>query len=301
MSQIPPAYPQNVNMNVDAAGNIATELPCRKCGYTLRGLPAAGRCPECGAAVGLSIHGDLLRFSNPKWVRTLQRGVKLIIAGIAVIILGVIVAVVAGVVVPALRPNIQFLTYLISLAGSLLMVIGAWFLTEPDPSGIGEERYGTSRKIIRIALAVGLVNSALQFVQQMSTVAREVRMVLAIIAGLAGLVGLVGQFAQLNYLSKLALRIPDLKLAERARFLMYAIGISYGVILVFGVVIGVAAATSSASNPPTGVAVLACPMGIAAIALIIFGIMYLLMLERLGKRFGEEATEAERTWASVGS
>ena len=29
---VPPAYPQNVNMNVDAAGNVATELPCRKCG-----------------------------------------------------------------------------------------------------------------------------------------------------------------------------------------------------------------------------------------------------------------------------
>ncbi len=36
------------------------DAPCVHCGYDLRGLPANGRCPECGTAIARSIRGDLL-------------------------------------------------------------------------------------------------------------------------------------------------------------------------------------------------------------------------------------------------
>src|SRR5262245_65813461 len=104
MSYYPPPLPPQLAIPaglVDAQGFVTTDLPCRKCSYNLRGLAMNGRCPECGAAVGLSVQGDLLRFSNPLWVRTLQRGVKFIIGGIATIIIG---AIVGAVMTAALGP-----------------------------------------------------------------------------------------------------------------------------------------------------------------------------------------------------
>src|ERR1041385_4800198 len=98
----------------DAPRPVEKDLACRKCGYNLRGLMTDGRCPECGTAVGLSVMGDLLRFSDPNWVDTLGRGVKLIIAGVAVLILGGVLSVAAAMV---LGP-----------APLVVVVLGGWIL-----------------------------------------------------------------------------------------------------------------------------------------------------------------------------
>src|SRR5687768_14962896 len=76
-----------------AGGQLAHDVACRKCGYNLRGLDANGRCPECGTAVGYSLHGDLLRFCDPNWVDTLHRGTRMFIWGVVLVVLGAIAAV----------------------------------------------------------------------------------------------------------------------------------------------------------------------------------------------------------------
>ena len=50
---------------VNDAGLVVADVPCRKCSYNLRGMNVASRCPECGAPVGVSVHGSLLRYSDP--------------------------------------------------------------------------------------------------------------------------------------------------------------------------------------------------------------------------------------------
>jgi hypothetical protein len=41
--------------NVESQSSIDGDLPCLRCEYNLRGLPAEGNCPECGEQIGASL------------------------------------------------------------------------------------------------------------------------------------------------------------------------------------------------------------------------------------------------------
>ena len=115
----------------DEAGAIISDVVCRRCGYNLRGLREAGRCPECGTPIGLSTHGDLLRFADPTWVEKLALGVKWMLWGIVVSIGVGILGSCPG-RATAGGPAIQ---QVFGLLGSLVGLYGAWLLTSPDPAG----------------------------------------------------------------------------------------------------------------------------------------------------------------------
>lgn len=160
---------------VQTTGLVNTDAPCRKCGYNLRGMDVQGRCPECGAPVGLVVHGTLLKYSNPKWVWGLKRGVSLIIWGIIIMIF----AMVAGFVLAAtVSPQALVLMGVAWVLLYAMMLMGWWLLTEQDPSGLGEDDYDTSRKIIRITLVIGLVSTLLSLAERFGklppTVARTI-------------------------------------------------------------------------------------------------------------------------------
>lgn len=65
---------------VDADGRVVVEVPCRGCGYNLRGIAADGGCPECGHAVADALRDDRPEFSDPKWLRRVVLGGKLFVA-----------------------------------------------------------------------------------------------------------------------------------------------------------------------------------------------------------------------------
>jgi hypothetical protein len=241
--------------------------------------------------VGLSALGNLIRYSDPRWVRTLQRGARFIIYGIAVIIIGTLIGAFIAAAVGAAG---VVLLGIVIVGGYVLFLSGWWQLTEPDPSGIGEEQYGTARKIIRIALILGVINQVLNIIVGAAAPPPSVRVAIQIIGFMIGIVGVIGIFAQLQYLGKLALRIPDDNLAARARFLMFALGIGYAALLVVGLA---AALMASGGRVSPALGAVGCFAGIIGLAVIIFAIMYLLMIEKLGKRFGDEASAAEQTWA----
>src|SRR5437763_2552116 len=63
----------------DTLASIDADIPCRLCGYDLRGLRRDGRCPECGDAVTLSIAAASastrrLTLCDPVWLRSLIAG-----------------------------------------------------------------------------------------------------------------------------------------------------------------------------------------------------------------------------------
>jgi hypothetical protein len=273
---------------------VAADVPCRKCQYNLRGLPADGKCPECGAPVRLSIRGTLIRYSDPAWIDTLRRGINCIMIGVLTAILGYFAGACLSRGVGNSIPSI-----LLSLCSSVLLVAGGWFLTAPDPGGVGEDAYGTSRKVIRVTLAIRVASDLIGFAETTGTFPPDVRRMMVLIGFIASAGGVVGWVATLNYLSKLADRIPDDWLAQRAQFLMYAIGICNGI---FVAIIGFIALSVGPGRGPSpssamgSIMGLACIMIIAGIALLIFYVMYLSLLDKLNKQLKEQAELARRSW-----
>lgn len=271
-------------------GSLGADIPCRKCGYNLRGLNVEGKCPECGTMVGLSVSGDLLRFSDPEWVQGLGSGVRLILWGVVVMI----VAMAAGVVLTLMREKL--LGSLMTLGAQGLSLAGWWILTRPDPSGIGEDRYGKARQIIRIGLIGGMVGSGCYIVAQDSIgYEQDTALIIHFVGQILALVGLV---AQLQYLKKLAVRIPDDGLKERAGFLQHALGWTYGVSMAGGMAMMVLA---KMKKPQSSMMVgFGCGAAIVGMVMLVFWIMFLVMIGKFGKRFKEQAEYGRQAWAGQG-
>jgi len=223
-----PLAPSNL---FDDDGVIATDIACRRCAYNLRGLREDGRCPECGTPVGLSTSGDLLRFADPDWVEKLARGVRLMLWGLLITI---VVSVIVGCIVGA-TGSPEMLTKVVSLLSGLLILYGAWLLTTPDPSRIGEDRYVTARRVIRFCLIAGLIGEAFEIAKDgISPAPWVLTILLTALAVILQLTGVVGEFAKFRYIENLADRIPNRKLASFARFMRWAFCIGLTAMILLG-------------------------------------------------------------------
>jgi hypothetical protein len=285
---------------VDAGGVVTASVPCRRCAYNLRSLSVAARCPECGAPVGVSVHGDLLRYGDPQWLQNLSAGANLVLWGICV---NLFVTIVGGRIAAAAIG--EWIVPLFGIAGSFVQLYGAWLLTEPDPSGLGENRYGRARQTIRVAMVVGVLGAFLQFYVGTSNPSEEVRFAVTVAWTAAMLVGVAGQFAMLHYLNRLAQRIPDDALARSARVVFWGYG---STMLVIALLAGATAlsipllnrGTPARAGLGTGVLGAAAVGGcVAVIAAGVFGILFLFLLKRLSTAFADQAALSRALWAGA--
>jgi hypothetical protein len=297
---------------LDASGRLDEDVTCRKCGYNLRGLSSQGVCTECGTAVGRSMMGDLLRFSDPQWVRSVASGMDWILVGILILILStcLLSAVLKAVGYP---PGYAMLWQVFV---SIFPLVGYWKLTNPDPGGLEESRLNSHRKVVRITTIVSFLASPMQLlVPHMGP----------IVAGIFGVVAvinyLVSTIALFTFARLMALRIPDDKLARNCKTLMWFMVVSLILIVVvfaFGAAMytppaTTGVATTGSSGAVTGAAVTRAPIarGSAAsigaavggctfmVLMLVAAIWCIVLFFRFRAAFHEAARLALQSWAAT--
>jgi hypothetical protein len=295
---------------LDPEGRIAEDLPCRACGYNLRGQALAARCPECALAVSLSARSDLLRFSDPEWIGRLVKGMRLILIGLIVGVAIQIGAAVAGVAMATAGAAIwtSFLTAAMFVGGAVavIVVVGVWMLTTPEPTQLGTEPPASARRLARWCLTVQIATTVLQLSSSgnvgvagppapaggASTALAAATIVLVIVV-------MIGYGAGFVYLRRLALRGPMPSLARHTRIVMWGylatqgLGVALWVLFLFAL-----NTVITPAGPVVGGTMVAAAVGGCAVALgsLVFGIWGLVLLLRYAALFKGAAAAARETW-----
>jgi len=302
-------------LTLDAEGRIAQDLPCRACGYNLRGHARDALCPECSAPVILSARSDLLRFSDPDWIERLAKGMRLIIIGlvsatalqIALAALGLVLTTSGTLAFGALMATAGFL----SAGLSVIVVVGVWWLTTPDPARAEREPTLSVRKFTRWCLMVQVAAAPLQVASPTGGIgaggtglpAGPAFVAVATAGVLLSFVVLVGYATGFVYLRRLALRIPRPSLARHTKIVMWGylssrgLGVVVGMLFLFVFNPAVLSGTVGPTVTMVGLVIGGCVVSVGS---LVFGIWGLVLLFRYGALFKSTASAARAEWECPG-
>lgn len=214
------------------------DLLCIQCGYNLRGLPAAGACPECGVPIERSRTGDRLADANADWLRGLVRGLRLIMWGLTCLVATPILLVLGYLVLLNLDNMPHYVERTLYAAGwvlvfallvvcPILVAIGTLMVTAQEPREQERESITSNRRVARwgmiaiVAVGSGILLGELLVVRMKFPV---MHIALRVAAFLVFTVALV---ALLRWLASLMRRVPDEPLAKSvqgsAKFFTWAL------------------------------------------------------------------------------
>jgi hypothetical protein len=268
-----------------SAGSILEhDRPCTRCSYSLRGLPLAGACPECGTPVQDSLRGILLQFASAEYLAALGRGLSLVLNGILVMVVAVVLgAVMIG--ASGRSINAQLGSQAVQLIASGMIIFGYWRYTEPDPGFVGEETPGSARNVIRVTVCISagavVVRAACTWLGWPSS-GRPVLAGTREMAQVAFLTHTVAwtvqYFAVMQYTRWIARRIPDPYLVKRTKAYAWLLP-AMSVLSVIGIVLPIVAmlAFRNALAALVGVSI------IAGVSMLVALILYWNLLDRVRK------------------
>lgn len=253
----------------EAAGRVFDSAFCIDCGYELVGLRTDGVCPECGRPVDDSLRGAHLIHRSPEYVRTLTRGIGLVLNGIllwfaASFLLGpgVMLAFtmssgMSGTgAVPPYFGAIQIGIAALNVAISGMILYGYWCFTARDPGDPVRDGAPTARRVVRGAViaqaafqVISLVTTAVMYSTGVGqgfsgatpgqpTAGQTLGLVLLIVGSVVGLGAFAAWvtqfFAAMLYVKTIALRLPDPKIyrLSKSRIIACPIWCTVGILLI---------------------------------------------------------------------
>ena len=267
-----PMHPDEPNdpPQAEAAERVFDSSFCIDCGYDLIGLRTDGVCPECGRPVDDSLRGAHLIHRSPEYVRTLTRGIGLVLNGILLwFFLSFIVSpglmfglafnsgLAGSGAVNAYAATVQIGLAALGVAISGMILYGYWCFTARDPGDPIRDGAPTARRVVRgaviaqaafqvISLAITTLISStgtMQFTPGSTpgqvTGSQSFGLALMIagsIVGVGAFAAWVTQFfAAMLYVKAVALRLPDPKIyrLSKTRIIACPIWCTVGILLFF--------------------------------------------------------------------
>ncbi|MBN1341987.1 MAG: hypothetical protein JXQ73_04865 [Phycisphaerae bacterium] len=203
------------------SGVIERNVSCVFCDYNLRGLPADGRCPECGRQIADSTKSDLLSLAHPRWVKRIRIGAAFMLVGL------VLMALLWG--VTAFGYLLRFMSnfppaFYGAISGPFrylgvgVFALGVWLLATPDPREVLDRRVGWVRMLCRSAIGLEMISFGWVYATQFSTFQTmdpESHYVVAWLLSILTWVLLL--MMPFLYIGQLARRMPDNPLRRRSQ------------------------------------------------------------------------------------
>ena len=193
---------------IDTARHIAADLLCANCGYNLRTLAKKGRCPECNLSISITLRGDILTGAPRQWLRIIRLAVSLLAASTIIAVLWYGLSLWP---VTRLRTE-QNITRLLQL---VILCAGTWCLTWPFNPHLSHEPRASLRRIARVLACLCLV---IGIAFQIFARGWPTFLLMFLLSSTAYV---VYDFVRFSYLRRLALRIPDGKLASETSIVMW--------------------------------------------------------------------------------
>ncbi len=196
---------------------IEDDVCCVHCGYNLRGLTKRDRCPECGTPAGFSLEGDQLKYAPIPWIRTVRNGLAMFGWSIGIHLVSIVNAWV--------MPDFGVLLDLVS---AVLAIVGAMFVTVPEPTAVPRPGHFGVRRGIRVLACVNFVGTlSLVFSPSANFTIVMRRFLLVSWSGML--------LALAVYLRKFAARIPEYDLELATTRVIWGLTGSLSVFVFFGV------------------------------------------------------------------
>jgi hypothetical protein len=225
MSQLP----TDTAASMPSALVVETDRNCVQCSYNIKGLPLAGKCPECGMAVSMSLKGVLLQFASPEYQGTIRSGLSMVLNGILLYIVLILTSV-AMVFALGQSTSLMLILAVLGIGVQGLILFGYWRYTEPDPGFVGRDLPDTPRKIVRIAVMIQAAAAVVQLFAQVgglaagvgtSGIAVAVSVLSTIMSFIAFGAWIMGFFGIMRYTDWMARRLPDAHIIARVKLYIW--------------------------------------------------------------------------------